>query len=481
MASRSSSAQQRHGALMDSSTLPERAAARSCPSFTLAGLPALALMTCLGPGVGHAADLGVRKPAPVQYVKVCSAFGEGFFYIPGSDTCLKLGGRFRAEYFYSSRFTRENDITGFAALGQIAFDARTATSYGDLRTVVRLQLANVSGAGFGAQPVPYALLGSATTATGADFVNRAYTSVSLDAAFIQFANFTAGRTQSFFEFYANDLSWYGVSGSDHGPTNLFAYTATFGSFSSTLSIEDPVLRRQIVLGNAGLVEPPLAPFTAEYSYYGGARMPDIVANLRVEQGWGTAQISGALHEVVYRQIVGATNPYHGSDLGYAVNAGAKFNLPFIAEGDNVTFQGTYGKGATNYAVGGYCGQGSVNSCTTNVTFIPTTDAVVTVTGDARLTEAFGLVGAYQHIWSQSIRQAIFGSYSQVNYDRSLNLYNSRITTIGSNLIWSPVKDLDIGAELQWNDFRAGAGIRAIPGAKRFEDQYVSRVRIQRDF
>ena len=430
----------------------------------------------------HAADLGVRKPAPLDYLKVCTAYGEGFFYVPGSSSCLKLGGRLRAEFFYSSRFTSENDITGFAALGQIAFDARTATSYGDLRTVVRVQLANVSGAGFGAQPVPYALLGNATTATGADFVNRAYTSVSLDAAFIQFAGFTAGRTQSFFEFYANDLSWYGVSGSDHGPTNLFAYTATFGDFSATLSIEDPVQRRQIVLGNAGLVQPPLKPSTTEYSYYGGARMPDIVANLRVEQGWGSAQISGAVHEVIYSQIVGATNPFYGADYGYAVNAGVKVNLPFITEGDTVTFQGTYGKGATNYAVGGYCGQGSVNSCTTNVTFIPTTDAVVTLAGGARLTEAFGLVGAYLHSWSPTIRQGIFGSYSQVNYDSSLNLYNSEITTIGSNLIWSPVKDLDIGAELQWNAFRTGANILAVaPGSKQTEDQYVSRIRIQRDF
>ena len=45
-----------------------------------------------------AADLPSRKSAPVEYVKVCSAYGAGFFFIPGTDTCLKFGGRVRADY-----------------------------------------------------------------------------------------------------------------------------------------------------------------------------------------------------------------------------------------------------------------------------------------------------------------------------------------------------------------------------------------------
>ncbi|PZR88834.1 MAG: porin, partial [Stutzerimonas stutzeri] len=41
----------------------------------------------------HAADLPSRKAAPVEYVRVCSAYGAGFFYIPGTETCLRVGGR----------------------------------------------------------------------------------------------------------------------------------------------------------------------------------------------------------------------------------------------------------------------------------------------------------------------------------------------------------------------------------------------------
>ena len=49
----------------------------------------------------YAADLPSKKAAPVNYVKVCDAYGAGFFYIPGTDTCIKVGGRVRADYSYS--------------------------------------------------------------------------------------------------------------------------------------------------------------------------------------------------------------------------------------------------------------------------------------------------------------------------------------------------------------------------------------------
>src|SRR5476649_1651058 len=49
----------------------------------------------------QAADLPV-KAKPVEYVKVCSIYGGGFFYIPGTDTCIKLGSWVRAEYQFQS-------------------------------------------------------------------------------------------------------------------------------------------------------------------------------------------------------------------------------------------------------------------------------------------------------------------------------------------------------------------------------------------
>ena len=44
----------------------------------------------------QAADLPVKAKA-VEYVRICSLYGAGFFYIPGTDTCIKLGGYLRAD------------------------------------------------------------------------------------------------------------------------------------------------------------------------------------------------------------------------------------------------------------------------------------------------------------------------------------------------------------------------------------------------
>ena len=44
----------------------------------------------------QAADLPVKAKA-VQYVKICSLYGAGFYYIPGTDTCIKFGGYAQAD------------------------------------------------------------------------------------------------------------------------------------------------------------------------------------------------------------------------------------------------------------------------------------------------------------------------------------------------------------------------------------------------
>ena len=43
----------------------------------------------------QAADIVIPEPEVVEYVRVCDAAGTGFFYIPGTETCLKIGGYVR--------------------------------------------------------------------------------------------------------------------------------------------------------------------------------------------------------------------------------------------------------------------------------------------------------------------------------------------------------------------------------------------------
>ena len=59
----------------------------------------------------QAADLPV-KAKPVQYVKICSLYGAGFYYIPGTDTCIKVGGFMRTEWNYNAGGSFLPDVRG---------------------------------------------------------------------------------------------------------------------------------------------------------------------------------------------------------------------------------------------------------------------------------------------------------------------------------------------------------------------------------
>src|SRR2546430_1881879 len=94
----------------------------------------------------QAADLPVKAKA-VEYVRICSLYGAGFFYIPGTDTCIKIGGYLRADVTFNGgahgapawngdlgQQNRYRDY--FLARSRLALtvDTRTATEYGVVRT-----------------------------------------------------------------------------------------------------------------------------------------------------------------------------------------------------------------------------------------------------------------------------------------------------------------------------------------------------------
>ena len=106
-------------------------------SLFLASVAALAAVSS-----ASAADLGgIKKPAPAEYVRVCNSYGAGFFYIPGTQTCLKIGGRARFEYEYVTPVNANDGNTGgsgFRSIGRLVLDARTQSEYGPVRAFVRI-------------------------------------------------------------------------------------------------------------------------------------------------------------------------------------------------------------------------------------------------------------------------------------------------------------------------------------------------------
>jgi hypothetical protein len=452
----------------------------------------------------QAADLPVRKAAPVvDYVRVCSAYGAGFFFIPGTETCLRVSGRVRAEYTVGETYRRNFGESAFnwRARGQLNLDARTQTAYGTLRTFIRYELTRNVGNYYGTANVN----GGLTT--------------DLNKAFIQFAGITAGRATSFFDFYAGAIIWGSAfHGSDTYGVDpvVLAYTASFGSgISATVSLEDPTARRRGVIGTPGAVigfvpGPGVAGFQ-EFRYDQDQR-PHLVGQLRIDQAWGSAQLSGALYQLRsanrFQTVTGVTE-YADTDYGFAIQGGLKINLPMIAAGDQLWLQAAYSNGSLGYITPGLVGATNVGGFNLgNVA-----DAyVIGNTGDVERTKGFSLVAAFLHYWTPQIRQGLYAGWT--HYDvpseavttvvapgfapgsgflQTGAVVDTNVYEIGTNLIWSPVAGLDIGVEVLYRKAAARNGRIQInetltPGVvgattefKRSEDQFQARLRIQRDF
>src|SRR5215475_4212203 len=125
-------------------------------------------------GGAQAADLPIKAKA-VEYVRVCSLYGAGFWYIPGTDTCLKLGGYLRVETginaggiyngAYSAQQGAQNRLSNYyitRSREDFNIDTRTATEYGVVRTYFDATFSWTTGGYIGNGTVP-----GSTTYTGA--------------------------------------------------------------------------------------------------------------------------------------------------------------------------------------------------------------------------------------------------------------------------------------------------------------------------
>lgn len=329
----------------------------------------------------HAADLAVAEP--VEYVRICDAFGTGFFYIPGTETCLRVAGRIRADYNlyfdfddgdgqFDDQGFDDTDDEGyrFRARGYVYLDSRTSTEFGLLRSYLEIYWTSDSldRGDFGG--------GGGTT----EF------DLELEQAFIQYGGLTFGRIQSFYDFL--DAEFTEAQTFDPGLSdriqNVIAYTFGFGNgISATIALEDNASRRYGVENDFRVNPVAFGDGTIE-SRYGGAQIPDIVGNFRIEQDWGTAQAMAAGHYVNALGIIdpaGDRGPLRTTDeaYGFAVGGGVVVNLPF-GNDTSIGVTGTYSHGALDYA--------STDISAPSGAY----DAVFDSDGDLDLTDAFSVSG-----------------------------------------------------------------------------------------
>src|ERR1043165_2554919 len=189
---------------------------------------------------------------------------------------------------------------GSAANAGVSVDLRTQTEYGTLRSYM----------GIGAQ-------GSAAGAGSTGNNNAAVAdTLWVDRGFIQFAGFTAGRIRSYFDI--NSFAPYSYSNSrmsgDTGALGIYgiAYTAQLGNgITASISFEDNGQASggrghfdlNMAMGELGLGS---TSFDNK-----GQQAPDIVGALRIDQAWGYAQVSAALHDASGGYYGGAHPALHG--------------------------------------------------------------------------------------------------------------------------------------------------------------------------
>jgi Porin subfamily len=418
-------------------------------------------------GGAQAADLPVKAKA-VEYVKVCSLYGAGFYFIPGTDTCIKIGGYMRIDTNFNTsgvydapawsgdsgsgnRFYDRIDSRSRMAL---TVDTRTASEYGVVRTFMQgdFQFQNFTTQNPGvngvnaANPVTASNLGGLSSGL---LSNDGGGYVAVEYVFLQFAGFTFGKSSSAYSTpwngYPGNNSSYLIGGNDTvtGVNNI-QYTAQFGNgVSASVGLDDPTIFNRTPLYNLALGVGATGLGT---NAYGGFVAPDLVGNVRIDQAWGLFQLSGALHTVnaSYNELaaggvaIAGTTPLTDSvlsghpdtKLGGSIQAALQIkNIP-TGPGDDIKVDFTWAKGDTKNVIetsatspsflmlGGVAGQlGPANS----IGFGPTSDGTYLPRlnggdGSIHLTTAYGMRGAFNHNWDPYWSSSLFGGIGVVRYD-----------------------------------------------------------------
>ncbi len=252
----------------------------------------------------RAADaiVAAPDPEPVEYVRVCDAAGTGYFYIPGTETCLRIHGYVRYDAGFGDLNGKVSD-TGddtWNKRARASFRVSTwsATDMGDLKTYVETRWQyDTNGNG-------------ATYSTAGEF--------SINFAYIQLGGLRIGKDESAFTTY---LGYAGSVINDcgngcYGPfdTNLISYTFTGGNgFSAIIAFEQGD-------GSPGwLID--------DY-------VPHVVAGIGFEQGWGSI-----------KAVVGYDTRDGAGRGGWAAKVRGDFN---ITDGVSAFVMVGYGENSSGY-------------------------------------------------------------------------------------------------------------------------------------
>jgi hypothetical protein len=315
-------------------------------------------------------------------VKVCDAFGAGYWYIPGSDTCLKIGGLVRMDIvFHSSKATAWSPSVyhsaswEFRTEARVNFTAKSMTEYGPLTAFAELR-AKSDNTDDSNNNAYWSAPG--TTAQSGDYY--AY----LDTAYLELGMLLVGRTGSIYD-YSGGFNWDWMDyDSDQGADQV-RLTWAMSGFGLQLAIEDPRDRWGTSLS-------------------GSYSMPDIVGNISFAQGHWSAQLSGGFGETTY-----------GS--GFGVQLATTIKLDSIAPGDKLLLKAAWAQNEVWKFAGGPAGG----------------------TGGS----VWSAAASFQHFWSPTLSSAVTWQY--YNQSAGTVAASNAYSIVG-NLVWAPVTGFYAGVE-----------------------------------
>ena len=240
----------------------------------------------------RAADVVVAEPEPVEYVRVCDAYGEGYFYIPGTETCMRISGYVRADIKGGDnvgarkRGDVDRDTYAWRTRATLRFHTASETELGTLRTFIELRSQWDQGAEWDHK---------GDSAGG-----------QLRFAFIELGGIRVGLDESIFNhwtgYYGNVINDDIVNPMAYTRTNVISYTFNAGNgFSAILGVEqgnddidkanenDYRLGHKYYRNEAGGVSAKDYDLSGKIDDY----TPNVVGGLKYVQGWGGVSVVGA--------------------------------------------------------------------------------------------------------------------------------------------------------------------------------------------
>jgi Porin subfamily len=325
-----------------------------------------ALALCAVSGARAADVVVAREPEPVEYVRVCDMYGAGFFYIPGTETCLRMSGYFRYDIGVGDLFSLQSfDKKDFFDTGEVdindtyfkrmraalRWDARTETELGTLRGYAQINFQvdtnqgseDPDGDDFGVDPLP-------VVTTDDEF--------AIEDAYIELGGFRVGAVDSMFTTFTdyagaviNDDDFVPYGPLDGDITHQISYTFEAGNgIIASIALEE---------GNDDTgFETPDGSLVIDNAFTLDSYVPHVVAGLGYTGGWGSIKAVAAYDSVweefaaKLRLDVKPTEKFTAFIMG-----GYKSSEDvdgFNAEGNPVTFAGPnfYGNWGGDWAVWG---------------------------------------------------------------------------------------------------------------------------------